>query len=142
MINQAGRSSCDGTFPVSLINICAYCEPSARCHVDFMPLPSRSTSADLPVVLDTALLLCSFLLPAAKETRSGCLCPGDCAPRGNVRALHQYLVHYNQGRPHLSLGPGIPEAPAVFPALQGRDGHSFAQDCKVVDRAVLGGLLP
>src|SRR2546430_14067796 len=32
-----------------------------------MPLPSRSTSAGPPVVLDTALLLCSFLLPAAKE---------------------------------------------------------------------------
>ena len=67
MINQAGRSSCDGTFPVPLINICADCEPSACCPVDFMPLPSRGTSADIPVVLDTALLLCSFLLPAAKE---------------------------------------------------------------------------
>ncbi len=32
-----------------------------------MPLPSRSTSAGPPVALDTALLLCSFLLPAAKE---------------------------------------------------------------------------
>jgi len=91
MINQAGRSSCDRIFPVSL-NMCADCEPSARCPVDFMPLPSRSTSADLPVVLDTARLLCSFLLPAAKETRSGCLCPGDCAPRGNVRDIAAMLA--------------------------------------------------
>ena len=57
-----------------------------------MPLPSRSTSADLPVVLDAALLLCSFLLPAAKETRSGCLCPGDCAPRGHVRDIAAMLA--------------------------------------------------
>src|SRR5204863_4527215 len=53
------------------------------------------------------------------------------------RILAEWVPHYNQGRPHLSLGPGIPEAPAVFPALQGRDRHSFAQDCKVVARAVL-----
>jgi hypothetical protein len=43
-------------------------------------------------------------------------------------------------RPHLSLGPGIPEPTAVFLPLQGQDRHSFAQDCKVVARAVLGGL--
>src|SRR5207245_5149060 len=75
-----------------ILNICADCEPSARCPADFMLLPSRSTSADLPVVRDTALLLCSFLLPAAKETRSGCLCPGDCAPRGNVRDIAAMLA--------------------------------------------------
>jgi hypothetical protein len=58
MINQAGKSSCDGTFPVSLIyDICADCEPGARCPVDFMLLPSRSTSADLLVVLATVLAL-------------------------------------------------------------------------------------
>src|SRR6266404_2890878 len=37
-----------------------------------MPLPSRSTSTGPPVVLDTALLPCSSLPPAAKETRSDC----------------------------------------------------------------------
>jgi hypothetical protein len=42
--------------------------------------------------------------------------------------------------PHLSLGPGIPEPAAVFLPLQGHDRHSLAQDCKVVARAVLGGL--
>jgi putative transposase len=56
------------------------------------------------------------------------------------RILAEWVTHYNQGRPHLSLGPGIPEAPAVFLALQSHDRHSFAQDCKVVARAVLGDL--
>src|SRR2546430_8869009 len=67
----------------------------------------------------------------------------DSIPLGEKhlrRILAEWVPHYNQGRPHLSLGPGIPEAPAGFPALQGRDRHSFAQDCKVVTRAVLGGL--
>jgi transposase InsO family protein len=56
------------------------------------------------------------------------------------RILAEWVTHYNQGRPHLSLGPGIPEPAAVFLPVQGRDRHSFAQDCKVAARAVLGGL--
>src|SRR5439155_12210817 len=31
------------------------------------PLPSRTTSSDPPVILDTVLHLCSFFLPAANE---------------------------------------------------------------------------
>jgi transposase InsO family protein len=56
------------------------------------------------------------------------------------RILAEWVMHYNQGRPHLSLGPGTPEPAALFLPLQGHDRHSFARDCKVVARAVLGGL--
>src|SRR3974390_1102787 len=56
------------------------------------------------------------------------------------RIVAEWVTHYNQGRPHLSLGPGIPEPPAAFLPWQGRDRHSFAQDCRVASRAVLGGL--
>jgi transposase InsO family protein len=56
------------------------------------------------------------------------------------RILSEWVTHYNQGRPHLSLGPGIPERAAVFPLLQDHDKHSFPRDCKVVARMVLGGL--
>jgi hypothetical protein len=38
------------------------------------------------------------------------------------------------------LREASPEPAAVFLPLQGQDRHSFAQDCKVVARAVLGGL--
>ena len=82
MINQAREVFCQRRFPASLI--CVDREPMARCPVHFMPLPSRSTSAGLPVVLDTALLPCSPLPLGAKETKSDCLCPDGCAPRGNV----------------------------------------------------------
>ena len=34
------------------------------------------------------------------------------------RILAEWVPHYNQGRPHLSLGPGIPEPAAVFLPLQ------------------------
>jgi putative transposase len=56
------------------------------------------------------------------------------------RILAEWVTHYNQGRPHLSLGPGIPEPAAVFLPLQGHDRHSLRQDCKVAARVVLGGL--
>ena len=56
------------------------------------------------------------------------------------RIVAEWVTHYNQGRPHLSLGPGIPEPAAAFLPLQDHDRHSFAQDCKVAPRAVLGGL--
>jgi hypothetical protein len=56
------------------------------------------------------------------------------------RILAEWVTHYNQGRPHLSLGPGIPEPAAVFLSLQSHDRHSLPQDYKVAARAVLGGL--
>jgi len=56
------------------------------------------------------------------------------------RIVAEWVTHYNQGRPRLSLGPGIPEPAAVFLPWQGHDRHSFAQNCKVAARAVLGGL--
>jgi len=55
------------------------------------------------------------------------------------RIVAEWVTHYNQGRPHLSLGPGIPEPAAVFLPLQGHNRHSLAQECKVVARALLGG---
>ena len=56
------------------------------------------------------------------------------------RILAEWVTHYNRGRPHFSLGPGIPEPAEVFLPLQGHDRHTFAQDCRVAARAVLGGL--
>src|SRR6266576_5326406 len=83
MINQAREVFCQRRFLASLIYVLIVSPPPAVPSI-LMPLPSRSTSAGLPVVLDTALLPCSPLPLAAKETKSDCLCPDGCAPRGNV----------------------------------------------------------
>jgi transposase InsO family protein len=57
---------------------------------------------------------------------------------GHVRRiLRQWVAHYNRGRPHTSLGPGIPDAPDFAPVPSGhpiRDGH------RVVVTSILGGL--
>src|SRR5258706_4630426 len=91
MINQTPGGLLPEEIP-GILNICAeiyvlIVSPWSGVPSTFMPLPSRSTSAGRPVVLDTALLRCCSLPPTAKETRSDCLCPDGCAPRGNVRCI-------------------------------------------------------
>lgn len=56
------------------------------------------------------------------------------------RILTEWVTHYNQGRPHLSLGPGIPESPEIMLLPRNRHRHSLGEDCKVAVRAILGGL--
>ena len=53
--------------------------------------------------------------------------------------LQEWVAHYNRGRPHASLGPGIPDPPhdRVAPVSsdhQIRDGH------RIIAKPVLGGL--
>lgn len=59
---------------------------------------------------------------------------------GHVRAiLREWVTHYNRGRPHASLGPGIPEGSGVA-ALGGDDGRSVPAGCRVAATPILGGL--
>jgi len=55
------------------------------------------------------------------------------------RSLRFWLVHYNRGRPHSSLGPGLPEPPSQLPAPVPA-GHRLPRGSRVVARSVLGGL--
>jgi len=53
--------------------------------------------------------------------------------------LKEWVCHYNQGRPHSSLGPGIPDAPRK--TVQKRTARHFLPgEHRVVAKAVLGGL--
>ncbi len=67
-----------------------------------------------------------FLIPLSEEHLRG--------------ILKEWVTHYNQGRPHLSLGPGVPEPGEAFSIAGGCHRHNLAQDCKVVGRAILSGL--
>ena len=51
-----------------------------------------------------------------------------------------WVVHYNRGRPHSSLGPGIPDPPVELPVKPHRHRHRIPNHCKVVAHPVLGGL--
>jgi putative transposase len=56
------------------------------------------------------------------------------------RLLHEWAIHYNTGRPHMSLGPGIPQPPSSLPALLCERRHRWPKSYHVVARPILGGL--
>ena len=54
--------------------------------------------------------------------------------------LREWVGHYNRGRPHASLGPGIPDSdsrPQPCPSIH---RHELPGDCRIRARDVLGGL--
>jgi putative transposase len=54
--------------------------------------------------------------------------------------LHAWVRYYNEGRPHMSLGPGIPRPPASLPALLQDHRHRLPAHLRVGARPILGGL--
>lgn len=54
--------------------------------------------------------------------------------------LREFIEHYNRGRPHSALGPGIPDPAGVsFFAPKGH-GHRLPTNARVHKKSVLGGL--
>ena len=53
--------------------------------------------------------------------------------------LKEWVTHYNRGRPHASLGPGIPDLRAGQQRVK-LCGHRVPIDQQVVAKAILGGL--
>jgi transposase InsO family protein len=56
------------------------------------------------------------------------------------RHLQPWVRHYNTGRPHMSLGPSIPQPPSSLPVSRQTHRHRLPKHLQVVARPVLGGL--
>jgi putative transposase len=56
------------------------------------------------------------------------------------RLLQAWVRHYNAGRPHMALGPGIPLPPSDLPIPLQAHRHKVPQDLCVVAHPILGGL--
>lgn len=55
--------------------------------------------------------------------------------------LRVWVAHYNHGRPHMALGPGVPGPPsAVVPPTTSLTRHRLGERLGVRTRSVLGGL--
>jgi transposase InsO family protein len=54
--------------------------------------------------------------------------------------LKEWVTHYNEGRPHMSLGPGIPQPTSDLPVYRQAHRHRIAAAQHVVARSVVGGL--
>jgi transposase InsO family protein len=56
------------------------------------------------------------------------------------RLLIKWVQHYNHGRPHMSLGPGIPQPPASLQVPVQGCRHRLPEHVQVVACPILGGL--
>ena len=56
------------------------------------------------------------------------------------RILQKWVTHFNAGRPHSSLGPGIPEPPEDLPVPLQDHRHRIPPHLRVISRSILGGL--
>ena len=56
------------------------------------------------------------------------------------RFLKAWVLHYNEGRPHMSLGPGIPQPSPHLPVLLHSHRHRIPAYLQVAARPILGGL--
>src|SRR5262245_14436346 len=54
--------------------------------------------------------------------------------------LQVWVEHYNKGRPHMSLGPGIPQPPPNLPVRLQAHRHQLPAHLRVTARPILGGL--
>jgi putative transposase len=54
--------------------------------------------------------------------------------------LKQWVLHYNAGRPHMALGPSIPQPPASLPVPLQAHRHRLPPPVRVVAQSILGGL--
>ena len=55
--------------------------------------------------------------------------------------LKLWVEHYNRGRPHSRLGPGVPDPPRAGAAVpKSKDRHRLAAGALVLVKSVLGGL--
>jgi hypothetical protein len=62
-----------------------------------------------------------------------------CNERHLRRVLSEFVVHYNRGRPHSSLGPGIPEPPQDSVPASGHR-HKLPDGYRIRSKSVVGGL--
>ena len=54
--------------------------------------------------------------------------------------LKEWVIHYNEGRPHMSLGPGIPSPSVELPLSRQDQRHRLPNGQCVASRLILGGL--
>jgi transposase InsO family protein len=88
-----------------------------------------------PVRSPTANAFCERLIGTIRRECLDWMIPMN--ERHLRRVLEHWIAHYNRGRPHTSLGPGIPDAPGG--ALE-QSGHRIPDGHEVVAKSILGGL--
>jgi putative transposase len=97
-------------------------------------LPVLKTSPHSP----RANALCERLLGTLRRECVDFLIPLTAQHLQDI--LHEWVVHDNAGRPHMSLDPGIPQSPAHLPVVLHAHRHQLPPRLQVVAQPILGGL--
>jgi putative transposase len=82
--------------------------------------------------------LCERLLGTLRRECLDCVIP--LTVHHVQRLLAAWVPHYNHGRPHMALGPGIPQPPPSLPVTLHAHRHRLPAHVCVVARSVVGGL--
>jgi putative transposase len=91
------------------------------------PVPSPQANAHCERLLGTVRREClDFLIPLTENHLR--------------RLLNEWVQYYNAGRPHMALGPGIPQPPPRVPVPLQAHRHRLPAHLRVVVRPILGGL--
>jgi putative transposase len=65
----------------------------------------------------------------------------DTALEAGYGMMSVWLRSYNRGRPHSSLGPGVPDPPGILAMVQKvKSRHQLGEGVAVLTKSVLGGL--
>lgn len=103
-------------------------------HIHHLGLRVLKTPPQSP----QANALCERLIGTLRRECLDYLIPLSANHLGRV--LTQWVCHYNEGRPHMALGPGIPQPRVALPAPLQEQRHRLPTHCRVVARPILGGL--
>jgi transposase InsO family protein len=99
-------------------------------HLDHSVRNLGLTVLKTPPQSPQANALCERLIGTLRREGLDFLIP---MTENHLRAvLHQWVQHYHIGRPHMRLGPGIPQLPASFPAPLHAHRHRLPTHLRVV----------
>jgi putative transposase len=91
-----------------------------------------------PVRSPQANARCERLLGTLRRECLDCMMP--LTENHLRRLLRAWVRHYNEGRPHMALGPGIPQLSPHLPAPLQAHPHRIPAHLRVMTKSILGGL--
>ena len=108
--------------------------PQLDQHIHHLGLKVLKTPPQSP----QANALCERLLGTLRQECVDFVIP--LAENHLRRLLSAWVQHYNHGRPHMALGPGIPQPLVALLAPLQEQRHRLPAHGRVVARPILGGL--
>src|ERR1700694_5171924 len=92
-----------------------------------------------PVQAPKANAFCERLIGTVRRECLDCVIP--LSEKHLRKTLREWVTHYNQGRPHSALGPGIPaDTKARWRLTRHTGRHELPADSRITTREILGGL--